>query len=102
MSLPGVFDGCRRFSGKRKRRQSRPARGGDLGAAVRVLLCGRGPDYGEFEVTVEIGSGAVNGDMPKRALAHVQEWRSLHQQELHETWTLARASRPLPRIEPLE
>ena len=58
--------------------------------------------YGEFEVTVEIASGAVNGDMPKRALAHVQEWRGLHQQELHETWTLARASRPLPRIEPLE
>ena len=58
--------------------------------------------YGEHEVTVEIASGVVNGDMPKRALAHVQEWRTLHQQELYDTWTLARASRPLPRIEPLE
>ena len=58
--------------------------------------------YGEYEVTVEIASGAVSGNMPKRALAHVQEWRTLHQSELHDTWTLARASRPLPRIEPLE
>ena len=58
--------------------------------------------YGEYEVTVEIASGAVSGSMPKRALAHVQEWRTLHQGELHDTWTLARASRPLPRIEPLE
>ena len=58
--------------------------------------------YGEYEVTVEIASGAVSGSMPKRALAHVQEWRTLHQAELQDTWTLARASRPLPRIEPLE
>jgi hypothetical protein len=58
--------------------------------------------YGEFEVTVEIGSGTVNGQMPRRALAHVQEWRELHRQELLDTWALARASRPLPRIEPLE
>ncbi len=58
--------------------------------------------YGEFEVTVEIDAGTVNGDMPKRALAHIQEWLTLHRQELLDTWTLARASRPLPRIEPLE
>ena len=58
--------------------------------------------YGEFEVTVEIAGGSVNGDFPRRALAHVQEWRTLHQQELADIWNLARASRPLPRIEPLE
>ena len=58
--------------------------------------------YGEYEVTVEIASGTVSGSMPKRALAHVQEWRTLHQAELQDTWTLARASGPLPRIEPLE
>lgn len=58
--------------------------------------------YGDFEVTVEIASGRVNGDFPKRALAHVLEWRSLHREELLDSWTLARASRPLPRIEPLE
>ena len=58
--------------------------------------------YGEFEVTVEMSSQTVNGNFPKRALAHVLEWASLHREELLETWTLARASRPLPKIEPLE
>jgi Domain of unknown function (DUF4160) len=58
--------------------------------------------YGTFEVTVEIASGRVNGDFPKRALAHVLEWSTLHRQELLDTWALARASRPLPRIAPLE
>ena len=58
--------------------------------------------YGEHEVTIDIASGAVNGSFPRRALAHVQEWRILHRDELLNTWILARASKPLPRIEPLE
>jgi hypothetical protein len=29
--------------------------------------------YGDFEETVEIASARVNGDFPKRALAHVLE-----------------------------
>ena len=58
--------------------------------------------YGEFVVTVGIAGGEVNGDFPKRALAHVQVWRTLHREELLDTWTLARASKPLPRIDPLE
>ena len=58
--------------------------------------------YGEYEATITIASGEVNGELPKRALAHVQEWRNLHREELMNTWTLARASRPLPRIDPLE
>lgn len=58
--------------------------------------------YGEFEATVEVESGQVNGELPRRALAHVQEWRSLHKTELADIWILARASKPLPRIEPLE
>jgi hypothetical protein len=58
--------------------------------------------YGDFEVTIEIASGQVNGEFPRRALAHVLEWTSVHRQELFDAWTLARASRPLPRIDPLE
>ena len=58
--------------------------------------------YGDYEVTIGISTGEVNGAFPKRALAHVQEWRTLHREELLNTWTLARASKPLPRIEPLE
>jgi hypothetical protein len=58
--------------------------------------------YGDFEITVAIASGEVNGESPIRALAHVREWRTLHRQELLETWILARTSKPLPRVEPLE
>lgn len=58
--------------------------------------------YGEFEATIEIATGVVNGDLPRRALAHVQEWRALHRQELTDLWNLARASKPLSRIAPLE
>ena len=29
--------------------------------------------YGEYEVTIEIASGLVNGEFPRRTLAHVQE-----------------------------
>ena len=58
--------------------------------------------YGEYEATISIATGEVNGELPKRALAHVQEWRTLHREELMSTWTLARASKPLPRIDPLE
>ena len=58
--------------------------------------------YGDREVTIDIATGQVSGDFPKRALAHVQEWRTLHRDALMQTWTRARASKPLPRIEPLE
>jgi hypothetical protein len=51
---------------------------------------------------VEIATGIVNGTFPKRTLAHVQEWRQLHKTELLRTWELARQSKPLSRIEPLE
>jgi hypothetical protein len=58
--------------------------------------------YGEFEVTMEIETGKVTGAFPKRALAHVREWRELHRDELLEAWSNACARRPLKRIEPLE
>ena len=78
-----------------------------LGIVVAMYYREHGPAhfhaiYGDFEVTVEIESGRVNGNFPKRALAHVQEWRDLHRVELLRAWALARASQPLPRIEPLE
>jgi hypothetical protein len=58
--------------------------------------------YGSLQITVAVETGAVAGDFPPRALAHVQEWRRLHRAELLDTWNLARAGKPLPRIEPLE
>jgi Domain of unknown function (DUF4160) len=58
--------------------------------------------YGEFEITVDAHSGAVQGNFPKRGLAHVLEWHQLHREELIENWKLARERRPLRRIAPLE
>jgi hypothetical protein len=58
--------------------------------------------YGEYEITVEIESGVINGRFPKRALKLVFEWFELHREELLENWRLAEDRRPLNKIEPLE
>lgn len=58
--------------------------------------------YGDEEIVVEIESGQVNGAMPKRALALVQEWRKLHKKELLNEWDLAEQKKMLFPIKPLE
>ena len=58
--------------------------------------------YGGFHATVAIHDGKVAGELPKRALANVEEWRILHKEELLIAWELAQEGLPLPRIEPLE
>ena len=78
-----------------------------LGIVIAMYYREHGPAhfhaiYGDFEVTVEIETGHVNGTLPKRAQSHVLEWLQLHRDELRAAWALARESRPLPKIEPLE
>ncbi len=58
--------------------------------------------YGEFEVTVEIETGIVNGKFPSRALALTLEWHRLHKDELLANWHLAKEHKPLNHIAPLE
>ena len=58
--------------------------------------------YGEYEVAVEIESGAIHGEFPNRARRLVLEWRALHEQELLADWRLAREGKSLRRIAPLE
>ncbi len=58
--------------------------------------------YGGHEVTVAIGDGAVNGEMPKRALGLIIEWLELHRGELRENWKRAEERLPLVSIEPLD
>jgi hypothetical protein len=58
--------------------------------------------YGDYQVTVDIESGEVTGEFPRRALRLVEEWRSLHQAKLLENWNLLQAGRPAIKIEPLE
>jgi len=58
--------------------------------------------YGGHEITVEVASGRIAGHFPPRSLTLVQEWRELHRAELLEAWALARARKPLQKIDPLE
>lgn len=58
-----------------------------LGIAIAILYRDHAPPhfhatYGDFEITVAIRDGAVNGRFPPRALAHVLEWAGLHRDEL--------------------
>ncbi len=58
--------------------------------------------YQDYEVTVNIETGAVTGQMSVRALKMIEEWRQVHQVELLEDWHLAATKQSLKRIEPLE
>jgi hypothetical protein len=43
----------------------------------------------------------INGNIPKRAMAMVLDWASIHREELKNDWTLARNGKQLLKIEPL-
>lgn len=59
--------------------------------------------YGEFEVLINIKTLEImKGTMPRRALALVLEWASLHRDELMEDWKLCETRQNLKTIEPLE
>ena len=58
--------------------------------------------YGDYEITVEIESGVVRGEFPKRALPAVLEWSGLYQPQLMQDWNLAAQRKPLLPIDPLE
>lgn len=58
--------------------------------------------YGNYEITVEIVTGVVRGEFPKRALRAVLEWLDEHKLELLEDWDLAQQRKPLNPILPLE
>jgi hypothetical protein len=78
-----------------------------LGIVIRMYYRDHPPphfhaEYGEFEITVEIETGAINGRFPRRAQMAVLEWNNIHRGELLADWDLAREERPLDRIEPLE
>lgn len=58
--------------------------------------------YGEYQITVDIQTGVVHGDFPKRALRFVLEWLDLHKDELMNDWESIQAGRPVTKISPLE
>lgn len=58
--------------------------------------------YKEYEITIDIITGIIQGRFPKRALRHVLEWQELHREELLENWVLCQNREELKPIEPLE
>jgi len=58
--------------------------------------------YAEYEITVNILTGVVEGKFSKRALRHVLEWYELHKDELIKNWKLCQEDEAPNSIEPLE
>lgn len=58
--------------------------------------------YGEHDAAIEIATGTViAGQLPRRALALVNDWLSLHRPALQHDWDLAAANQPLLPVPPL-
>ena len=58
--------------------------------------------YGEYEITINIEDGVVEGKFPRRAMKHIVEWYELHKDELMENWELCRQKEMPNSIKPLE
>ncbi len=58
--------------------------------------------YGSYRIKVDIDSGVVKGEFPRRALSAVLDWYVAHVDELREDWNRARRGQPLVDIPPLE
>jgi hypothetical protein len=78
-----------------------------LGIVIRMYYRDHPPahfhaEYGEYEISVEIETGVVQGRFPRRALSAVLDWYNLHRDELAHNWELVVAEQPPNPIEPLE
>ena len=78
-----------------------------LGIVIATLYRDHAPPhfhaiYGDYEISIEIETGVIQGQFPRRALRHVLDWYELHREELIENWRLAQDRKPLKRIAPLE
>ena len=78
-----------------------------LGIVVRMHYRDHSPphlhaSYGDYEITVRLDDGVVEGRFPRRALRLMLEWYELHRGELMANWRSAQACKPLRPIAPLE
>ena len=59
--------------------------------------------YAEYEVMIDIHTfEVIKGTMPRRALALILEWASVHRVELLEDWELCEKNQSPRKISPLE
>lgn len=58
--------------------------------------------YGGERAWIDIGTGAVRGQLPPAAERLVLEWARLHKAELLDNWERAPRGEPLELVAPLE
>ncbi len=58
--------------------------------------------YGDYQITVAIETGVVEGKFPKRALSLVMEWYEYHKDELLNNWYSLMNQGTFNKINPLE
>ena len=59
--------------------------------------------YAEHEALIRIDDGGtIRGDLPRTAARLVEQWRTLHHDELLANWLLAQEPAALSGIEPLQ
>jgi len=79
-----------------------------FGIVIRMFYSDHDPAhfhaiYGEYEALIEIEALVIfRGVLPRRALALVLEWASLHRNELRADWRRARRGERLLEIAPLD
>ena len=79
-----------------------------FGIVIRMYYNDHAPphfhaEYGDYEVLVALETLAIlRGSLPRRALALILEWASLHRNELMTDWERARNGVALEAIAPLD
>ena len=57
--------------------------------------------YADRAASIDLEGELIAGELPRRALALVAEWATLHRDELLSNWERARRNEPLEPIDPL-
>lgn len=58
-------------------------------------------EYQDYEAIINIATGEITGNMPRRALNMIWTWLDEHQIELLDNWARARNRQGLNQIDPL-
>jgi hypothetical protein len=59
-------------------------------------------EYQDFEAIIEIESGVIKGEMPRRALRLIYDWLDIYEDELTENWRRSQTQETLFKIQPLK
>lgn len=58
--------------------------------------------YNQYRASIDIQTGKVTGEMPRRALKLVYDWLDLHKEELLENWYKLEKGTSPSKIQPLD